>query len=257
MSEPVHQKSFVLTVAESKRLIARGVKRHPAVAAALAHGIVAVAKGTTNSYVAEELGGEAIYKPHYCMGVTKPARGAEASRTSADLPDLVLRNGQRVQGVSAVEMVSQMGPGDVFLKGANAINYERRQAGILIGHPTGGTMGATLGTLVSRRAKLLIPVGLEKNIPGDIDALYRQLAAAGPGGSGPMLWPVPGEIFTEIEAIEILTGVRAALIGAGGIAGAEGSVRLSVWGSAEQVANAEAAVAGVLGEPPFVPMSAG
>jgi hypothetical protein len=252
MPSSVHQKSFVLTVAESKRLIARAVKLHPAVMAALKNGTVAVAKGTTNSYIVEELTGEAIYKPHYCTGVTRPARGERAA-TSDKLADLVLRKGERVQNVSAVKMASEMGPGDVFIKGANAVNYDKRQAGILIGHPTGGTVGAIIGTLTARRATLLLPVGLEKNIPGDIHDLYRQLAAAGPNGSGPMLWPVDGEIFTEIEAIQLLSGTCAALIGAGGIGGAEGSVRLSVWGSAEQVNQAEAAIEGVLGEPPFLP----
>ncbi len=252
MPEPVHQKSFVLTVAESKRLIARGVKVHPAVTAALAGGIVAVAKGTTNGYVVEELTGQPIHKPDYCMGVTRPAQGGDAGTTSDKLPDLVLRKGERVQGMAAVRMVAEMGPGDVFIKGANAINYDKRQAALLIGHPTGGTIGATIGTLTARRATLLLPVGLEKNIPGDLHDLQRQLVAAGASGSGPMLWAVDGEILTEIEAVQILSGARAALIGAGGIGGAEGSVRLSVWGSADEVARATAAIEGVIGEPPFL-----
>ena len=58
----VHQQSFVLTVAESKRLIARALKRHPAVVAALGRGTVAVAKGTTDAYVYEELSGEGIHR---------------------------------------------------------------------------------------------------------------------------------------------------------------------------------------------------
>lgn len=252
MPPPVHQKSFVLTVAESKRLIARTLKRHPAVIGALNQGIVAVAKGTTNSYVVEELAEESIHKPHYCMGVTKPTRGAEQLETADKLPDLVLRRRERQHGVSVTEIVSEMGPGDVFIKGANAINYERRQAGILIGHPTGGTIGAAIGTVVARRATLLIPVGLEKNIPGDLHGICRDLASAGSQGSGPMLWPVDGEIFTEIEAVQLVSGARAAPIGAGGIAGAEGSVRLSVWGTADQVSRAEAAIEDVLGEPPFI-----
>jgi hypothetical protein len=247
-----HQKSFILTVAEAKRLIARAVKLHPAVDAALKNGIVAVAKGSTNSYVVEELTGERIRRQHYCTGVTRPLRGGQAGETADRLPDLVLRKGERVQGTPAVKMAAEMGPGDVFIKGANALNYDKRQAGILIGHPTGGTVGAVLGTLVSRRVTLLIPVGLEKSIPGDIHELYREMAAAGPTGSGPMLWPVDGEILTEVEAIGLLSGARAAPIGAGGIGGAEGSVRLSVWGSAEQVNRAEAAIEAVLGEPPFL-----
>jgi hypothetical protein len=248
----MHQKSFVLTVAESKRLIARALKRHPAVLKALNQGIVAVAKGTTNSYIVEELAGEGIHKPHYCTGVTRPSRAATEAETADKLPDLILRRNERQHGVSAIDVVGEMGPGDVFIKGANALNYDLRQAGILIGNPVGGTIGAVLGTVVARRVTLLIPVGLEKNIPGDIHEICRDLARAGEQGSGPTLWPVDGEIFTEIEAVQLLSGARAGLIGAGGIAGAEGSVRLSVWGTPDQVDRATGAVHDILGEPPFI-----
>lgn len=252
MPAPQHQKSFVLTVAESKRLIARCLKRHPLVVAALNKGIVAVAKGTTNAYVVEEIAGEGIHKPDYCAGVTKPAGAGDWARTASKLPDLVLRQGERLEAVSATDIVSEMGPGDVFIKGANAVNYERGQAGILIGHPTGGTIGAAIGTVVARRATLLIPVGLEKNIPGDLVEAYREMAAVGPNGSGPVLWPVHGEIFTEIEAVQLMSGAQARLIAAGGIAGAEGSVRISVCGTPDQVERAEGCIKDVQGEPPFL-----
>ncbi len=99
----------------------------------------------------------------------------------------------------------------------------------------------------------MIPVGLEKSIPGDLHDIYRAMARAGAEGNGPMLWPVDGEIFTEVEALQlIMSGGSAAPIAAGGIAGAEGSVRIGVWGSAEHVSRAEAAVNDILGEPPFI-----
>ncbi len=253
MPPPVHQKSFVLTVSESKRLIARALKQHPVIMKALNQGTVAIAKGTTNAYVVEELLGEGIEKRHYCTGVTRPARGTQGTETTDELPDVVLRNGEIVEGVSAVEAASEMGPGDVFVKGANAVNYDRKQAGILIGHPTGGTIGAVIGTVIARRAALLIPVGLEKSIPGDLHETYRDLAAVGEHGEGPTLWPLAGEIFTELEALRLhMAGGRAALIGAGGIAGAEGSVRVAVWGTSDHVVRAEGAVNSVLGEPPFL-----
>ena len=43
-----------------------------------------------------------------------------------------------------------------------------------------------------------------------------------------------------------------ALIGAGGIAGAEGSVRLSIWGAPDQVDRARGTIEDILGEPPFI-----
>ncbi len=246
-----HQKSFVLTVAESKRLIARGVAKSPLVQRALQKGIVAVAKGTTNGYIVEELTGEAIQKPHYCTGTTRP-HGAQTRVEIADkLPDLVLRDGKRWEGLAATEAVAEMKAGDVFIKGANALNYELEQAAILVGHPTGGTIGAALGSVVGRRATLLIPVGLEKSVPGDLYETARRLTEVGGAGAGPTLWPVHGEIFTELEALEVLSGVEARPIGSGGILGAEGSVRIAVWGSAEQIEEVESLLGGIYGEPPF------
>ena len=143
----------------------------------------------------------------------------------------MLRRGEPVKGAGAADIICEMGPGDVFIKGANALNYERRQAALLIGHPTGGTLGATLGTLTARRVTLLIPVGLEKLVPGDLVAAASELMAIGDNGAGPALWPMHGEIFTELEAVTLISGARARLIGAGGIAGAEGSIRISVTGA--------------------------
>lgn len=251
MSEELFQRSFVLTVAESKRLIAKGVKAHPVVARALKEGIVSVAKGTTNAYIVEELTGEKIHKPHYCTGTTRPQGRKTEVEVANKLPALVLRKGERVEGLSDTEVVPEMKAGDVFIKGANALNYERDQAGILIGHPTGGTIGTAIGTVVARRACLLIPVGLEKSVPHDLEELYQLLTATGANGSGPTLWPIQGEIFTELEALECLCGVEAFCIGAGGIAGAEGSVRIAVWGSAKELEEVEALLEEVQGEPAF------
>ncbi|MBS3762036.1 MAG: hypothetical protein KGZ25_01910 [Planctomycetes bacterium] len=245
------QKSFVLTVAESKRLIARGVARSEVVETALKDGIVAVAKGTTNGYIAEELLGESIHKPDYCTGTTRPPGRESEVKVANKLPDLVIRNGERWEGVSATESVDEMGPGDVFIKGANALNYDREQAGILIGHPTGGTIGAAIGSLISRRGVLLLPVGLEKSIPGDLYRTSHAVNAMAEAGSGPSLWPVSGLIFTELEALETLTDVTAMPLAAGGILGAEGSVRVSAWGTEKEIESAESIVEEIRGEPPF------
>jgi len=251
MAAKEYQDSFVLTVAESKRLIAKGVARCPAVLAALKDGIVAVGKGTTNGYVVEELTGEPIHKPHYCTGNTRPYKGGSKTDVANKLPDLVLRCGQRWEGVTAIEAAREMKAGDVFIKGANALNYDLRQAGILVGDPTGGTIGAVIGPVIGRRATLLVPVGLEKNIPGDLQEAYCLLTAASRNGSGVTLWPVDGEIFTELEALDVLCGVDALPIGAGGICGAEGSVRIAVWGTKQQLQQVNSLLEGIYGEPAF------
>ena len=55
VGDEIMQAHAVFTVAESKRLIAKAVVRMPLVEEALKDGIVIVCKGTTNTYVAEEL----------------------------------------------------------------------------------------------------------------------------------------------------------------------------------------------------------
>lgn len=241
----------ILTVAESKRLIARGIAADRRVKAALAKGIVAVAKGTTDSYIVEELLGRSIDKSAYVTGNTVPA-GVKDAGLTASHPDLVLKDGRPLQGAEVTSIVKDMRKGDVFMKGANALNYDRGQAGVLIGHGTGGTLGATVGTLISRKITFLMPVGLEKSIPGDLERIARLIAEAEDVKPPvPALWVLQGEIVTEIEALGTLAGVNVTPYGSGGVAGAEGSIRLLISGDAASVEAALAAVAAVQGEAPF------
>jgi hypothetical protein len=242
-----------LTVSESKRLIARGVARADWVKRALEQGTVAVLPGTTNGYVIEELTGGPFAKAEYVAGRTLPARfsGPKPVNTSAGL---VIRRGKRLEA-RVDDVLPEMGAGDVLIKGANALNYERRQAGVLIGHPAGGNVGKALGTVVARRIRCLLPVGLEKSVPADLHEVAA-LINRDTEGKGPTLWVVPGDIFTEIEAIETLTGARAVPAGAGGIGGAEGAVWLAIFGDAPTIAAAEALLESLRGEPPFIALSA-
>jgi hypothetical protein len=249
------QADVVLTVAESKRLIAKGITRHPAVVHALREGIVCVAKGSTNAYVVEELTGQRIDKTQYMTGRTLPAKAALGGRFGGSIPDLILRKGVPDKAVDSKGIVTEMGAGDVYLKGANALNYERRQAALLIGHPTGGTIGATIGCIVARRTKLIVPVGLEKSVPTDLRALAFAIRDAGERAPGvPTLWPLElAEIFTEIEALSALVpGLSVTPLAAGGLGGAEGSVRLLLDGAEATVAEAVRVVAGCQGEPAFI-----
>lgn len=247
------QTQVVLTSSQGKRLIARGIRAWEPVKEAMRHGIVAVSKGTTNAYVAEELLGEPFDKTHYCFGRISPA-GTETSWLKSDVPDVVFVKGQRAEGMTVLEAVAKMGPGDVFFKGVNAINYDTGQAAVLIGHPTGGTMGGTLGGLIARHVRLVHPAGLEKNVPGDLAVAARRMAEEGAHvGEAYGLWVSQGELFTEVEAIETLFDLEALPVAAGGIAGAEGSVTLALFGSKLELENALRLVGEIQKEPPFGP----
>jgi hypothetical protein len=238
-----------LTVAEGKRLIARGVAQSDFVRHAMDEGTLAIGSGTTNGYVVEEITGERFDRKTFVTGRTLP-QGYDGPAMSYTHPDLVIRKGERLN-IKVAEALEEMGPGDVFVKGVNAINYQRRQAGVLIGHPTGGGVGAAMGRIVARRICYLHPVGLEKDVSADLDEVASELCSD-PEGKGSTLWVVPGVIFTEIEALHVLAEVEVMPVAAGGIGGAEGAVWLAVYGDKDQLDEAQAALDAVRGEPPFV-----
>ena len=62
--------------------------------------------------------------------------------------------------------------------------------------------------------------------------------------------PLSGEIFTELDAIRLLSGAEAVLLAAGGIYGAEGASWLGLDGSQEQVEAAARLIRGLESEPP-------
>jgi len=239
----------VLTVAAGKRLIAKAVAQLPEVQEHMKKGMLVIAKGSTNAYVVEELFGKKIDLLAYRSGVFMPKNADEDKGREGrqPIPDIVLQDGAVRDDLDRFNAVEHFQAGDVYIKGANALDYWNDKAGIMVGASDGGTIGAVIGHLVGKRAQLIIPVGLEKLVYEDIDALHRQLQAA--HSDTWRLFPVTGTIVTEIEALGILAGVRATLAGAGGIGGAEGCVALFLEGTEESVAKAKAVVESVQGEP--------
>jgi len=238
-------------VAESKRLIARGVAALPEVKKAMKGGMVVVATGTTNAYVLEELWGRSIDKRRYRSGITTPREPERHEEPQEEpMPDVVFRKGEVAEELNRYNAVEHMGKGDIYIKGANALDYMGQTAGVLIGSPVGGTLGAVLGQIIGKKIHLIIPIGLEKLVYEDINELHR-LAAQG-DSEGPSMWPIMGTIITEIEALDILTGVEATLYAAGGIAGAEGAVRLMLMGTQDQVEAALGLIESVKGEPRYL-----
>jgi hypothetical protein len=162
---------------------------------------------------------------------------------------VIIRQGKWIKGKTIFDVAEQLKEGDLILKGANALDLSRRQAAVLIGHPQAGTTGAILQVVAGRRVRLIVPVGLEKRILGDLHELALMLNS--PGWDGPRLLPLPGEVFTEIDAIRLLTGACAQLVAAGGVGGAEGCVWLAVEGAKDQLDAAQSLIGSVQGEPAF------
>jgi hypothetical protein len=253
-------RQVIVTPAAGKRLIAKAIATHKAVLSALKSGTVVIVAGTTNGYVAEE-----IFKAHgiaagdfdrkyFVRGiilppgkkVTSEGRLADESRFPGDV---IITKGMWQKGKTISDVINDLKEGDVILKGADALDLQRKQATILIGHPKAGTIAVAMQAVLGRRVSLIIPVGLEKRVCGDLHALAMKVNA--PGAKGYRLFPVPGQVFTEIDAIDLLTGATAELVAAGGVCGAEGSCLLAISGTKEQEEAAEKLVATVASEPPF------
>jgi len=250
-------KQFVITPACGKRLIGKAVAAHPAVLNALKRGKIVIVAGTTNGYAAEEIlarTGHDFDRTRFFRGITLPpsrtvTKSGRLPDESAFPGDVVIVRGAWQKGKTIFDIVDDLREGDVILKGANALDLAHRRAAILIGHPKAGTIGAALLAVIGRRVRLMLPVGLEKRITGDLDALAEKLNRPGIGGA--RLLPVPGEVLTEIDAIAMLTGATAELFAGGGVCGAEGSVWLAVSGTQKQMKAAEALLQSAAREPNF------
>ena len=240
----------VLTVSQSKRLIAHGVKKHPLVKTAFNIGTIGICRGTTCSYVAEEFLEHYLEPFSYTTGLIFPRKPFPEIKTpKSTIHDIIIRRGEiYMDGETAVEAAQNMKPGDVIIKGANALNYSKGIAGCLISHPRGGTVGGFWGLMYGRKIRLVIPVGLEKEIACDIVAVSNVSMEENPGSA---LMPMTGTIITEIEAIKILTGAHAYQIAGGGIRGAEGAVRLLIEGTSDQINEVKKIISEIEQEGPF------
>lgn len=251
-------KQLVITPAIGKRLIAIALAKNSKVVNAIKKGTLVIIAGTTNGYVAEEvlkhLDNKGFSKKHFFRGITLPPGGAVTSEgrlaDESKFPgDVVITNGVWQKGKTIGDVVDSLKEGDVILKGANALDMERKQAAVLIGHPKAGTIALAMQAVAGRRVKLIIPVGLEKRVNSDLYALTETLNS--PDANGYRMFLVPGQVFTEIEAIKQLTGATAELIAAGGVCGAEGSYLLAVTGTETQEQNTEKLWKSIASEPPF------
>lgn len=252
-------KQYIITPAAGKRLIGRALAVHPAVRSAVTLGTLVIIASTTNGYAAEEIfkvtGGVAGFtRRRFFRGINLPP--ARPTTATGRLPDetafpgdVVIVRGVWQKGKTIFDVADQLKEGDVILKSANAVDLSRKKAAVLIGHPKGGTIALAMEAVIGKRVSLILPTGLEKRVSGDLDVIARKMNA--PGSSGMRLMPVPGEVFTELEAIALLTGAAAELIAGGGVAGAEGSVWLGVSGAEDQMARADKILKAVISEPAF------
>lgn len=253
VGERIAQAHGVLTVSEGKRLIAKAVVQMPIVRKALQDGMVVVCKGTTNTYVLEELLGRRIEPGAFVIGNVTPAKGGKPMPKVASMPEAVFVKGKLQPDLKLDEALQRLGPGDVVMKGGNALDDANGIVGVWTGSSTGGTAGKIMPVIAERKAHLVIPIGLEKRVVGRVAEIAdRTVETVDRVTDLPRMRLLRGHIVTEIEALKILADVEAFQAGSGGVGGAEGAAWLVWRGTRANVEKAREIVAGVQGEPPFI-----
>ena len=252
-------RQYPLTVAAGKRLIAKALLVHPAIKNTLAGGKLVIVAGTTNGYIAEEILlslGQSVgfSRRHFFRGITvSPAwitGGHNRLPDGSAFPgDIVIHKGVWKRTETIFDVAPKLDENDLILKGANALDLVNRHAASYVDHPETGPVGAVLTAALGKRARLLLPVGLEKRVPGNLATLANHLAEG--NAKGPRLCLLPGEIFTELDAIQLLTGASAEIVAAGGVAGGEGCTWLAISGTLDELSAIDTVMRTIHAEPAF------
>lgn len=225
------QALFTLTPAESKRLIAKGIAALPEIQQARKNGYLLIGRGSTNAYIVEELLGKNIRKEGYVAG--QVIKGVLCALGAGERTKPVTFHKGEVLAVEPNTVLDHLGPGDVLLKGANAIDGDGN-IGVAMASPVGGTMGQFYMAMKARGLDIIYPVGLEKMIPSvELAAQFggNMILDKTIGAKVGMVCIPDGRAFTEIDAIETLFDIGAVHFASGGWGGAEGCVTIVVAGS--------------------------
>lgn len=238
---------------EGKRLIARGVLALPEVKRVLENGWFVVSRGITPSYILEELTGRGYDTANCTAGIVTEGRMASVLEDDR-LGPWVFKNGN-LDETPAPVVLDQFTAYDVSVKGANAVDPDGN-IGVFAADKAGGTVGGIWPTITARGAHWVAPVSLERLIPSVIEAARHcgnHLWDYTMGQSAGFMPVVNALVVTEVQAIELLTGVTAVHVGSGGVAGSEGAVMLALEGEHDVVLKAFELIEDIKGEPQFDP----
>lgn len=218
-----------LTVEEGKEIIALGMLKHSALINSLEKGKILFKGGTTVSKITEKLLGVSLR-----ISGRITARGTVSSLNNIDDPHSIIVNKGTWFNADKVivEETKKLTKNDLIVCGANALDYKGRAA-LMAGSQGGGNVGISMSAWNTEGATVVIPIGIEKMIPGDLDEIIKRSSRKGKSLSWGMavgLMPLHGEIFTEVDAIKKLSNVDCFAIAAGGLGKAQGSCTLEILG---------------------------
>lgn len=223
-----------LTVEEGKELISLGIKKHPKFINSIEKGKILFKGGTTVSRITEKLLNVSLR-----ISGRVTSRGTVSSNKIIDSPHSILLYNGKWKNIDETisDEVHGFTNNDLIICGANAFDYKGRAA-LMAGSPGGGNVGKSMSSWISEGASVLIPVGTEKMIPGDLDEIVKRSSRTGKSISWGMavgLIPLYGELFTEVEAIKTIADADCFVIGAGGLGEAQGCTTFEIWGVTDEL----------------------
>lgn len=249
----------VLTPTESKYLIARSIAKSPKIQKALKEGIIAIHPSTSGFCLFYEIMKRKNSGKVWVTGMIAEKglcieAGTQVKKTDSDLgkgigkaladPGLyehtmVIYKGKEVTGWTINELMVKMGPGDIYVKGVNAID-RNRTVGVLLGSLAEGTIGKMLSVRDERGFEILCPVGYEKFIPATVEEASNFIAQTKEYSMGQKvrLRAMEATVVTEVDAIQSFASVEAMVFAAGGLEGAGGSVCIAFKGETVEVEKA-------------------
>lgn len=222
---------ITLTVEESKKLIAKAVSIHPRVKETINRGGAILFKGgSTVSEVSNIITGH----PLRLCGITTQRGTVVNMRPEKSGAHVAIYKGGEFINIdeSFLDDVLKLTEKDLIICGANAIDT-CGNAAMMTGSLGGGDTPFAFSTWYGEGVPVIIPVGLEKLIPGNINEIIKITGRRKKEYSTGMavgLMPILGEIIDEVASIKLLTGLEAIPIGAGGLDGGKGSITLDVRG---------------------------
>lgn len=237
-SSPMATALVVVRPEEGLHLIGRAVAQLPKVQARTKSGRMVIVGGSTTRHVAWSLTGEDPGRDAFAVGWIRDGVLGETPRSKRGPGPLLFENGVMTRGWPG-SLMEHFGNGDVYIKGANAIDPQGNAA-VLMGSPTGGSIGMAMTILQVKGGTLVIPVSLRKNIPsvpaacGLLGHEHVDRVMGSKVGYMPIMAGT-ATIVTEISALRLLTGVLATLVAADGVDDCVGALVLHLRGSHEEM----------------------
>ncbi len=247
---------IIFTPVESKYFISRAIVQTEKIQNALNNGIIACHPCSTGFTLFNEITGRKntgkvwltgmIVEKGLCIEANTQVKrtdvqvGKGIGQALAD-PGLyphtmVLYKGEEVVGWTIYDLMERMGPGDIYVKGVNAVDANHR-VGVLLGSLVEGTIGKMLKARDEKHFEIICPVGLEKYIPGTVEKAAGFISDTKDYSMGQKvrMRPLEATVITEIDAAKMIADVEVMQFAAGGVKDGAGTVCLAVKGEEKEV----------------------